>query len=80
MIRLLEQSARTKIGSWTLERNKDGEYLVIYVVKMDATATHEAMKSTMEYVAKLTAAMKKELAPATQKESSMETLNKWLAN
>ena len=80
MTRLLEQSARTKIGSWTLEQNKDGESMVIYVVKLDATATHETMKSTMEYVAKLTAAMKKEMAPESKTETATDTLNKWLQN
>ena len=78
MGRLLEQSARTKIGSWTLEQNREGESMVIYVVKLDATATHETMKSTMEYVAKLTAAMKKEMAPEAKTETATDTLNKWL--
>ena len=80
MMRLMQQSARTKIGSWTMEQNAQGEYLVIYCVKLDATATHDTIKSTMEYVAKLTTAMKKELAPQEKKENSTETLNKWLAD
>lgn len=80
MMRLMQQSARTKIGSWTMEQNAQGEYLVIYCVKLDATATHDTIKSTMEYVAKLTTAMKKELAPQEKKENSKETLNKWLAD
>lgn len=80
MMRLMQQSARTKIGSWTIEQNAQGDYLVIYCVKLDATATHDTVKSTMEYVAKLTTAMKKELAPAKAKEDSTETLNKWLAD
>ena len=80
MKKLLQQSAQTKIGAWTLEQNKDGENMVIYCVKVDATATHEVIKSTMEYVAKLTAAMKKELAPKEAEEKPADTLNKWLTN
>lgn len=80
MMRLMQQSARTKIGSWTIEQNEDGEFMVIYVAKMDATATHDVVKSTMEYIAKLTEAMKKELAPKKKKEDARETLNEWLAD
>lgn len=80
MMRLMQQSARTKIGSWTIEQNAQGDYLVIYCVKLDATATHDTVKSAMEYVAKLSSAMKKELAPAKEKENSTATLNKWLAD
>lgn len=80
MMRLMQQSARTKIGSWTIEQNAEGEFMVIYCVKMDATATHDTIKSTMEYVAKLTSAMKKELKPKQKQEDSRETLNQWLAD
>jgi hypothetical protein len=81
-LKLLQQSARTKIGGWTIEQNQNGEYMVIYCVKLDATASAPALKSTMEYVAKLSAATKKDLAK-TQKETtanSTDTLKNWLSN
>ncbi|MCA9222312.1 MAG: trypsin-like peptidase domain-containing protein [Planctomycetales bacterium] len=78
-MKLLEQSARTKIGSWMVERNDGGEYLIIYCVKLDATAAPDAMKSTMQYVAKLTASMKKELTPKEQAQKASDTLNEWLS-
>ena len=78
MLRLLQQSAETKIGAWTLEQNKEGETLVIYCVKVDATATHEVVKSTMEYVAELSKTMKKELSPQAEKDDPAATLSKWL--
>lgn len=80
MTKLLEQSARTKIGAWSIERNPAGEWLIVYCVKMDATAAPDAVKSTMNYVGKLSVAMKKELAPEAKTTSSTETLNAWLAN
>ena len=80
MMKLLQQSARTKLGGWTVERGRDGQYLVIYCSKLDATATPASLKSTMEYVAKLTAIAKKDLTPATTDESPTETLASWLSN
>lgn len=78
MMKLLQQSARTKMGAWTVEQTADGEYLIIYVVKLDATATPDTLKSAMEYVSKLTVAMKKELAPKAKAESASDTLEDWL--
>lgn len=80
MTKLLEQSARTKIGAWTVERNPAGEWLIVYCVKMDATSSPDAVKSTMNYVAKLSATMKKELTPAAKTASASDTLSSWLAN
>jgi hypothetical protein len=78
-LKLLQQSAQTKLGAWAVEQTKEGEYLFIYCVKMDATATPDALKSTMQYVAKLTMAMKKELAKTdANAEKASDTLNEWL--
>ena len=82
-LNLLQQSARTKIGAWTIERNANGQYLVIYCVKLDATASPDALKSTMDYVARLSAATKKDLAKKDQQTTtndSKDTLDSWLAN
>lgn len=78
-MKLLQQSARTKMGAWTIERTNTGDYLVIYVCKVDATATPRALKSTMEYVAKLTNIAKKDLAPAESKDSPEQILSSWLS-
>jgi serine protease Do len=79
LMKLLEQNARTKLGSWSIEQTPQGEYLVIYCAKLDATAPADALRSTMEYVAKLTTVMRKELAPAdTKAEKASETLDDWL--
>ena len=80
MMKLLEQNARTKLGSWTVERNQNGEYLVIYVCKVDATSSSRALKSTMEYVAKLTHLAKSDLVVKTEQESPEQVLSNWLAN
>ncbi len=79
-IKLLQQSARTKMGAWSLERDNAGDYLVIFVCKVDATATPKALKSTMEYVAKLTNLAKKDLTPATATEDPANVLASWLSN
>lgn len=80
MMKLMQQNSRTKLGGWTIERTREGKYLVIYCSKLDATATPAALKSTMEYVAKLSSLAKKDLTPATTKESPSETLASWLSN
>ena len=41
-MKLLKQNARTKMGAWTIEQNANGDYLVIFCVKIDATASAEA--------------------------------------
>lgn len=79
-IKLLQQSARTKMGAWSIERDNAGDYLVIFVCKVDATATPKALKSTMEYVAKLTNLAKKDLAPAAATEDPANVLASWLSN
>lgn len=80
MMKLMQQNSRTKLGGWTIERTREGKYLVIYCSKLDATATPAALKSTMEYVAKLSSLAKKDLSPKTTKESPSETLASWLSN
>jgi hypothetical protein len=77
-MKLLQQNARTKLGAWTIEQTQDGEFMVIYCLQLDATATPDTVKSAMEYVARITAAMKKDLAPKPKAESASDTLNDWL--
>ncbi|QDT02501.1 Periplasmic serine endoprotease DegP precursor [Rubripirellula lacrimiformis] len=79
MNRLLRQSSVTKIGAWAIEKNSDGDFLVLYVAKLDATAPDEAIKGTIEYVARIAAAMAKELNPKASSKTSAETLASWLA-
>lgn len=78
MMKLLQQNARTKLGAWTVEKSPDGDHLIIYVVKLDATATPDTLKSALEYVSKLTVSMKKELAPKAKAENASDTLEEWL--
>ncbi len=77
-LRMLEQNARTKLGAWMTERSETGEYMLIYCVKLDATASPEALKSTMEYVAKLTRTAKKDLLPKEAGTTASQTLDSWL--
>lgn len=80
MNRLLRQSAATKIGAWAIEKTSAGEHMVIYVAKLDATAPDEALKGTIEYVARIAGAMSKELNPKNEEKSADATLASWLAN
>ncbi len=79
MIRLLRQSSVTKIGAWAVEKNAAGEHMVIYVAKLDATAPDEALKGTVEYVARIAGAMSDELNPKKTEKSAADTLTSWLA-
>jgi len=80
LLKLLDQNSRTKIGAWSVETNSSGEYLVVYCVKIDATAAPDAIRSSAEYVAKLTSIMKKELTPKEETAASNpnEKIDNWL--
>lgn len=75
---LLEQNARTKLGAWTLEQASDGRYMMMYVAKVDATASHESLASTIEYVARITQNMQQKLEPKPEVKTAGSTLNAWL--
>ncbi|QDT09325.1 S1 family peptidase [Planctomycetes bacterium K23_9] len=80
MMRLMRQSSATKIGSWAIEKNSAGEYLILFVAKLDATASDDALEATVEYVARIANAMEKELAPQKATKTAEETLASWLAD
>jgi serine protease Do len=79
-IKLLDQSRQSKVGNWGLEQTANGEFLVVYLAKIDATASPDALRSTMEFVAKLTSIMKKELAEKDGKAvvAKTDSLDDWL--
>jgi len=77
-LKLLEQNSRTKLGAWMVEKSENGEYMLLYCVKIDATASPDAIKSTMDYVAKLTRESKKELLPKGEIKTASQTLDDWL--
>lgn len=77
-LRMLEQNGRTKLGAWMTERSETGEYMLIYCVKLDATASPEVLKSTMGYVAKYTRTAKKDLLPNEASTTPSQTLDTWL--
>lgn len=79
MMKLLEQNSRTKLGGWMVEKNDKNEFMLLYCVKMDATASPDAVKSTMDYVAKLTRTAKKDLLPKEEIQTASQTLDAWLA-
>src|SRR5690606_10670068 len=43
-LKLLEQNGRTKLGSWNIERTEQGEHLVVYCAKLDATASPDSLR------------------------------------
>ncbi|MCO8123675.1 serine protease [Stieleria sp. TO1_6] len=78
LMRLMRQNTATKIGAWAVEKTSDG-YVVFYVAKLDATASDETFESTIDYVARLAAAMEKDLTPKPDQKSAEATLAAWLA-
>ena len=77
LLTLLGQNSRTKMGAWTIEQDGKGQYLIFFVAKVDATATPDALKSAMEYVARLTMTMEKQLNPP--KEVKKSTATDWFS-
>lgn len=80
MMRLLRQSSATKIGSWAVEKTGEGEFMVLFVAKIDATASNQAFAGTIDYVARISSAMEKELKETEKSQSAEATLASWLAN
>lgn len=78
MMRLMRQNTATKIGSWAIESTADG-YVLFFVAKLDGTASDEALTSTVDYVARLAAAMAKDLKPQANAASAAATLASWLS-
>lgn len=76
--RLLLQSSKTKIGAWTIAQNQNDQYMIVYCVKLDATASADALKSTLVYVAKLSTAAKKDFQELERSPSSTDRLSNWL--
>ncbi len=62
-LKLLDQNSKTKLGAWTVERNTNGQYLVIYVAKIDVAASPESLKDAMNYISRVVQHMQKELKP-----------------
>lgn len=74
-MKLLGENSRTKLGAWSIERTSRGEYLVIYCVKLDATAGPLAIKSTIEHVAERSVDMRKSFAtPAAKAVGASDTV------
>ncbi len=73
LMKLLQQNSQTKLGAWSVERTEKGDFLILYSVKLDATASPEAVRSTTQYVAKLAGLMQKELqAPDTKAKTASD--------
>jgi serine protease Do len=61
-LKLLDQNSRTKMGAWTIERNAN-RYLVVFVARIDVSASPEALKDAMNYISQVVQHMQKELKP-----------------
>lgn len=66
-MKLLDENSRTKLGAWSVEKTGRGDYLILYCVKLDATASPLALRSAIEHVAERAADMKKSFAPPAPK-------------
>jgi hypothetical protein len=64
-MKLLDENSRTKLGAWSVEKTSRNEYLIIYCVKLDATASAQSLRSAIEHVAERASEMKKSFAPTT---------------
>ncbi len=79
LMKLMDQNSKSKLGSWCIEQNQRGEYLIVFCAKLDATAAPDAVRSTMEYVAKITTLVKKDIAPKEEvSENPNDKIDEWL--
>ncbi|WP_404310428.1 S1 family peptidase [Neorhodopirellula lusitana] len=79
LMRLMRQSSATKIGGWAVEKNGNEEYMILYVAKLDATASSQAVSGTIEYVARIAGAMNAKLNVKSEQKTASQTLASWLA-
>jgi hypothetical protein len=61
-MKLLDENSRTKLGAWSVEKTPRNDYLILYCVKLDATASPLALRSAIEHVAERATEMKKSFA------------------
>ncbi len=80
LMRVLRQNGSTKIGSWAVEKAEGQKYMLIFVAKLDASASHHTLAATVDYVARLTDGLEKDLAKKTAQAKSKQTLANWLAD
>jgi hypothetical protein len=56
-VRLLQQNSKTKIGGWVIDKNPQGETLLIFCATVDAGLNPEALKGAIEYVSRVAASL-----------------------
>ncbi|MEM9364497.1 MAG: serine protease [Planctomycetota bacterium] len=79
LMELLSENTGTKLGSWTIGRDKEGRYLITYVAKLDASASAQTLASTIQCVAEIAAAKKSRLAQQLKPAAKQTSLAEWLA-
>ena len=72
-MKLLDENSRTKLGAWSVEKTARNEYLILYCVKADATASPLALRSMIEHVAERASDMKKSFVPQGAKATGAAT-------
>ncbi len=61
IFKLLNQNSQTKLGAWTIEQNGSGQYLIIFVAKIEVSAPPESLKDAMNYVSRVARHLQSEL-------------------
>jgi len=77
MAMLLEQSARTKLGAWVIERNTAGEYLIIFCAKIDGETSPESLRNSVEFVSKVAATMKQKITASVNVTETQASRADW---
>lgn len=74
---LLEQNARTKLGAWVIEKDEAGQFLVIFCAKIDAGSSPESLRNSVEFVSKVAASMKQQIATSVTVSRTQTTNGDW---
>ncbi|WP_339910338.1 serine protease [Symmachiella dynata] len=77
---LMEQSARTKLGAWVIEKNEAGQYLVIFCAKVDAGSSPESLRNSVEFVSKVAASMKQQITANVTISQTKSSSSDWLGS
>lgn len=63
--KLMNQNSKTKLGAWSIEQNANGQFLIIFVAKVEISAPPESIKDAMEYVSRVVRHLQTELNQQT---------------
>jgi serine protease Do len=68
------------LGAWVIEKDEAGQYLVIFCAKVDAGSSPESLRNSVEFVSKVAASMKQQIAANVTVSQAKTSKSDWLGS